>query len=189
MARVGRPRVYQVELGDEDREALTEIVQSGREKARVIRRAHTLLLADDGRDNREIASILRAAEDTTRTTAKRYLSGGLAEALGERPRPGQKRKLDARGEAQLIALACSDAPEGRERWTLKLLADGLVALGVVASISYQTVRRVLKRGAQAMAKGAVVHSLRRPGVRESDGGSAGPLRRGTRPDASSRRIR
>ncbi|MBT5711287.1 IS630 family transposase, partial [Candidatus Poribacteria bacterium] len=61
MARVGRPRVYQVELGDEDREALTEIVQSGREKARVIRRAHTLLLADDGRDNREIASILRAA--------------------------------------------------------------------------------------------------------------------------------
>jgi hypothetical protein len=98
MARVGRPRVYQVELDDEDRRTLTKMVQSGQEKARVIRRAHTLLLADEGRDNREIALILRAAEDTTRTTAKRYLSGGLPEALGERPRTGQKRKLDARGE-------------------------------------------------------------------------------------------
>lgn len=146
MARVGRPRVYQVELDDEDRRTLTEMVQSGREKSRVIRRAHTLLLADDGRDNREIASILRACENTTRTTVKRYLSGGLAEALGERPRPGQKRKLDARGETRLIALACSDPPQGRERWTLRLLADGLVALGVVESISYQTVRRVLKKG-------------------------------------------
>ena len=99
MARVGRPRVYQVELDDEDRRTLTEIVQSGQEKARVIRRAHTLLLADEGRDNREIASILRAAEDTTRTTAKRYLSGGLAEALGERPRYGRKCNYSATGAA------------------------------------------------------------------------------------------
>ena len=111
----------------------------------MIRRAHTLLLADEGRDNREIASILRACENTTRRTVKRYVSEGLTEALGERPRPGQKRKLDARGEAQLIALACSEAPEGRQRWTLKLLADGLVALGVVESIAYQTVRRVLRK--------------------------------------------
>jgi hypothetical protein len=73
------------------------------------------------------------------------VEGGLERALNEDARPGQKRKLDGRGEAQLIAVACSQAPDGHDHWTLRLLADKLVQLEVVENISYETVRRTLKK--------------------------------------------
>ena len=76
---------------------------------------------------------------------KRFVADGIERALNEDPRPGQKRKLDGRAEATLIATACSDAPEGHARWTLRLLAGKLVQLGVVDTISYETVRRTLKK--------------------------------------------
>jgi hypothetical protein len=66
-------------------------------------------------------------------------------ALNEDPRPGQKRKLDGRAEATLIATACTDAPDGHEHWSLRLLAGKLVQLGVVEAVSYETVRRTLKK--------------------------------------------
>lgn len=76
---------------------------------------------------------------------KRFVEGGLERSLNEDPRPGQKRKLDGRGEAQLIATACSDVPEGHEHWTIRLLAGKLVELGIVESISHETVRLTLKK--------------------------------------------
>src|SRR3989304_3215971 len=83
---------------------------------------------------------------TVARTRQRFVEGGLEWALTERPRPGAARKLDGKAEAFLIALACTDAPEGRECWTMQLLADRLVELGLVEEISDETVRRTLKRG-------------------------------------------
>ena len=76
---------------------------------------------------------------------KRFVADGMERALNEDPRPGQKRKLDGRAEATLIATACSEAPEGHEHWTLRLLAGRLIQLGVVDTVSHETVRRMLKK--------------------------------------------
>lgn len=76
---------------------------------------------------------------------KRFVADGMERALNEDPRPGQKRKLDGRAEATLIATACSEAPEEHEHWTLRLLAGKLVQLGVVDTVSHETVRRTLKK--------------------------------------------
>jgi len=76
---------------------------------------------------------------------KRFVLGGLQKALNEDPRPGQRRKLDGRGEATLIATACNQVPEGHEHWTLRLLAGKMVELGVVDSIPYETILRTLKK--------------------------------------------
>jgi len=75
---------------------------------------------------------------------KRFVMDGLDRALNEDPRPGQKRKLFGRAEAALIATACTDAPEGHAHWSLRLLAGKLAQLGVVETVSYETVRRMLK---------------------------------------------
>jgi hypothetical protein len=76
---------------------------------------------------------------------KRFVADGMERALNEDPQPGQKRKLDGRVEATLIATACSDAPDGHEHWTLRLLAGRLVQLGVEEVVSHETVRRALKK--------------------------------------------
>ena len=173
---MGRPRVYVVELAPEERRRLRDLSRKGQCGARVIRRAQTLLLADEGCENKEIARVLGVAAETVKNTNKRYVKEGLASALHERPRPGQRRKLCGREEAQLIALACSDPPEGRTRWSLRLLAEQLVALDIVDEVSYQTVRRRLKKKcAQTLAERAMVHPEGRCGVRLPDGGRAGPV--------------
>ena len=142
---MGRPRVYVVELSAAERRRLRDVTQKGHAGARVIRRAQTLLLADEGYQNKEIAQVLGVASETVKNTNKRYVKEGLDSALHERPRPGHGRKLCGREEAQLIALACSAPPEGRTRWSLRLLAEWLVALEIVEEVSYQTVRRTLKK--------------------------------------------
>ena len=93
----------------------------------------------------EVAAALHVGVSTVERTRRKCVDGGVAFALGERPRPGGQRKLDGKGEATLIALACSDPPEGHTAWTMQLLADRLVELGVVDTISDETVRRVLKK--------------------------------------------
>ena len=83
---------------------------------------------------------------TVERTPKRFVEGGLERALNESPRPGGKRKLTGKQEAYLLALACSDPPEGKKRWSMQLLADRLVELEIVEEISDETVRRTLKKG-------------------------------------------
>jgi transposase len=134
-----------VSLDATERERLESLVSKGRESARVIRRAHTLLQASEGRLNREIAATLRVSELTVINTTKAYARQGLDAALFESPRPGASRKLDGRAEAALMLLACRDPPEGRAKWSLRLRADTMVALDVVEELSYQTVRRTLKK--------------------------------------------
>jgi transposase len=137
---------YIVDLHMRERNELEQLTTKGRSGARKIRRARILLLADEGRIDREIASFLGSAVTTVERVRKRFVEEGLEAALSERPRLGAARKLDGRQEAFLMALACSDAPEGKANWSMRMLAQRLVELEVVDEISDETVRRTLKRG-------------------------------------------
>jgi transposase len=139
------PKKYVVQLSTHQRSQLYALIQKGRASARTVRRAYTLLLADEQQPAAIIAAMLHTSAVTVTLTCKRYLTAGLEAALYDRPRPGARRKLDGRQEAHLVALACSAPPAGRERWSLRLLADCLVELGIVENLSYATVRRVLKK--------------------------------------------
>jgi len=141
-------KVYVVDLTPEERDELLALLKGGEARVRKTNRARILLLlADEGRTDQEVvAEALLTSVSTVERTRKRFVEGGLGRALEEAPRPGGERKLDGRQEAHLVALACSDPPEGRQRWTMQLLADRLVEAGGVEGISDETVRRTLKRG-------------------------------------------
>ncbi len=140
-----RPQTYQVTLSEEERVRLLLLIRQGSAPARVVRRAHTLLLASEGAFDHEIASALHVHRTTVQRTRERFCEGGLEAALRERARPGAEPKLDGKAEAFLVALACSEAPEGKEHWSMQMLADKLVELGLVEAISDETVRRTLKK--------------------------------------------
>lgn len=137
---------YIVELTEEERTQVHTLCHAGEVSARKLNRAHTLLLADEHTPDREIAETLHIGLSTVERTRTRFVEGGLPVALNERPRAGGKPKLDGTQEAYLVALACSAPPDGRKRWTMQLLADRLVALGVTETISDETVRVTLKKG-------------------------------------------
>jgi len=138
-------KIYIVKLSREERQALLDLTRKGEIKARKMKRAMLLLKADEGLTDPEIMAAVNVSRPTVERIRKRFVEGGLEKALNEDPRPGQRRKLDGRGEAHLIALACSDPPVGHETWTLRLLGDKLVELRVVESISHETVRQTLKK--------------------------------------------
>jgi transposase len=135
---------YLVTLSDDERTQLEQLLRSGKAATRKVTRARILLKASEGWQDSRIAEALSTGRATVERTRQRFVEENLA-ALDERPRPGNKPKLDAKAEARLIAEACSAAPEGRERWTLQLLADRVVQLQLTDSYSYEAVRRVLKK--------------------------------------------
>jgi transposase len=136
---------YIVELEEEERKELIELTSKGKIGARKMKRAQILLKADEGLKDAEIMAALNTSRPTVERVRKRLVEGGLERALNDAPRPGKKKIMDDRQEAYLVALACSEAPEGHERWSLRLLSDKLVELEVVDSISHETVRRTLKK--------------------------------------------
>jgi transposase len=137
---------YIVKLTDDERQQLCDLTSKGTIGARKMKRAQILLKADEGLKDEEIVAALNSSRPTVERIRKRFVQGNLDKALNDDPRPGgAKVKLDGRAEAQLIALACSNAPTGHARWTLRLLADKLVELGVVESISHEAVRQTLKK--------------------------------------------
>ena len=138
-------KIYVVDLTDEERESLLNLISRGTQSVRKIKRAHILLLADEGQTDQEIAQALHTSKSTVQRTRRRFVMGSLERALNEDPRLGASRKLDDKGEAVLATLAQSKPPEGRKRWTLQLLSDRLVELKVVDSISRETVRGVLHK--------------------------------------------
>jgi transposase len=142
---MGRKQHYAVTLSEEERTGLLHCINTGATGARHLKRAHRLLLAAEGKRDREIAQALHASLQTVRNIRKKYAVGGLETALHDRPRPGGARKLTPKGEATLIALACSAPPEERPSWTMQLLADKLIELNVVETLSDETVRRTLKK--------------------------------------------
>jgi transposase len=138
---------HKVKLNEEERLYLQKIVQSGKDKARKITRCRILLLADEakGKTDKEIAEALNVCLATIFYVRRRYAQGGLERAINEQARPGQPPKFRGKPAARITALACSKPPQGRARWTLRLLADRIVELDIVKSISHQSVSNILKK--------------------------------------------
>jgi Homeodomain-like domain len=144
---------YVVELTADEREQLHKLISAGSASARMLNRARILLKADVGKHaqgrpllDREIAPMLETSTATVQRVRERFCGQGLDAAL-ERSAPDRlyERSFDGRAEARLIALACSEAPEGRERWSMRLLAHKAVELGIVREVSHETVRKTLKK--------------------------------------------
>ena len=138
-----------INLTEEERRKLEQLIKTGKPTSRTNARARVILLLDrsQGKERkiREVVETGLVSQGTVANIKSRYFKGGLQRALYDLPRPGAKPIIDGSTEAHLIALACSNPPEGRERWTLRLLADRLVELEIVESISYVTVGNTLKK--------------------------------------------
>jgi transposase len=139
---------YQVVLSSDERTQLSQLIAAGTASARKLSHARILLKADQGPGwvDERIADAVEVSQPTVFRVRKQFVQDGLEAALDRRPsRRTYLRKLDGEQEARLIALACSNPPPGRARWSLRLLADKLVELEIVDTVSYQTVRRTLKK--------------------------------------------
>jgi transposase len=150
---------YVVRLTDQERSQLETLVRRGSAHARKLLYARILLKADaDGPDRWTDKQIAEAFEVSTATVARerrRFCEDGLEVALmPKKPGRPRRRVLDGRAEAHLIALSCSDPPEGRERWSMRLLADRMVELGHAEALSHETVRRTLKKTSSSLTSNA-----------------------------------
>ena len=119
-------------------------MRKGQTSARVIRRAQILEMLDDGRSPNEVAELLQMGGTTVRRVGWRYVAEGLDKALTERPRPGQPRLLNDREEARIIAMVCTDPPEGRARWSVRLIAEEAVRRKLVPRVGRETIRVLLQ---------------------------------------------
>ena len=137
--------VYGVYLSVQENGRLRKMIRSGRSSAQAVTRARILLKTDEGWTASRVASAFDVSVRTVRRAKRRYAEEGLEEALRHHNSPTPHCKVDEKVEAHLIALACSPAPEGHDHWTLRLLADKTVELGLVESLSYETVRLHLKK--------------------------------------------
>jgi putative transposase len=144
------PRTAQpISLTDDELRSLTTLTRRGGAAARVQTRARVLILLHRGRTPDAIASALQVGVATVFNVKRRYLSEGLTAALYDKPRSGKPPSIDGVARAKITALACSQAPEGHARWSLRLLADKAVELGFVEAISHNTVKEVLKKTASS----------------------------------------
>jgi transposase len=128
-----------VRLTDEARQQLLNLVQAGTRSVRVVRRALILLKSDEGLTDEEIVEHVVCGERTVRSVRKRFCVEGFERAVYDAPRTGRPPEFTSRQRQQVMALACSDAPEGRVRWTLELLAEYAVKRGFVSSLSKSVV--------------------------------------------------
>lgn len=136
---------YVTPLAEEDHTQLLELIAQGETKARVNNRARILLKAHQGWSDQQIAKALNTSSATVQRTRQRYSQGGLALALYDKPRTGAPPKFGGEQKAHIIATTCSNAPGGKARWTLRLVAQKTVELGIADSISHETVRQILKK--------------------------------------------
>lgn len=134
-----------IKLKPKDQKMLKQLIAKGSQKARTITRSRILLMANEGKTDTQIIEALNTARNTIRTVRYRYVHNGLESAINEQPRPGAPNKFTGRDKAKVTAIACSKPPDGRNRWTLRLIADTMVELGIVDDISHHTVQRVLKK--------------------------------------------
>jgi transposase len=141
---MARPQSFPVRLAPEQRESLEQARDQPLSRKQRYR-LEILLRADEGDTDQEIADELGVHPSTVQRVRRRFVEHGLDAALTDRPRPGAPPKLDGKQEAMVIALACTDAPAGRDRWSVRLLARRAVELEVVEAVSRETIRRVLKK--------------------------------------------
>lgn len=166
---------YRVTLDAEERAALEHWVSAGRAASRRLAHARILLLADavhgEGARDEDIVAALGTSPRTIARVRKRFVTEGIEPALDPRPRPARPDKIKVKGdvEQKLVELACTDPPRGRCHWTLRLLADEMVVLGLVDSISTETVRLALKKTTSSPGSCSHGASPRRPTPRSSGG--------------------
>lgn len=136
-----------VKLSEHERQYLQKIVKSGKDNARKITRCRILLLADEtkGKTDEEISDALGTCLATIFNIRRHYCKGGLERAINEAARSGQPPKFKGKSMAKITAIACSKPPEGRARWSLRLLADRVIELDIVETISHQSVSNILKK--------------------------------------------
>ena len=151
-----RPRKYHVTLTEEEREYLLGLVKRGKTQGYRITRAQILLALDENshekiRTGKDIAECYHVGEATVIHVTKQFINGGIELALERKKQENRHHKITGEVEAQMIAIACTDAPEGRSRWTLQLIADRLVELEVVDSISATAVGTTLKKRNKTLA--------------------------------------
>ncbi|MGC8490982.1 MAG: helix-turn-helix domain-containing protein [Syntrophobacteraceae bacterium] len=137
-------RRYPICLSDEERRELDRLLDSRPRLARIITRVRVLLLADEGKNDREIAKALRISNGTVHNVRKRFFNERSVRSLEERPRLGQPCRLNGVAAAQISELVGSKPPEGHTRWTLRLLAERAVKLDLVDAISHESVRKILE---------------------------------------------
>ncbi len=146
----------QIRLTQEERQELIQMNKSGNHSARVLGRARILLLLDQSqgetRKPQEIAEVMMISMGTVYNIKNRWMEGGIEQALNDRPRPGAVPKINGEVEAHLLAITCSEPPEEHEHWTLRLLANKLVELELVESISHVAVGEVLKKTRSSRGK-------------------------------------
>ena len=141
---MARPQSFPVRLTPEQRASLEQLRHHPLPRKQQYRR-DILLRAHEGDTDREIADDLGVHPSTVQRVRRRFAEQGLDVALTDRPRPGAPPKMDGKREAMVIALACTGAPEGRDRWSVRLLARRAVELEVVEEVSRETIRRILKK--------------------------------------------
>lgn len=143
-------------LTEKERTELLQLIKSGKHQSRVLGRARILLLLDRSQGEKrtlaQVAEAMLVSPATVSNIKRRYLNDGLDASLHERPRPGASPKITGEVEAHLIALVCSEPPSGRSRWTLRLLADKLVELELVETISHVAVGEALKKTTSSLGK-------------------------------------
>ena len=166
MTEVAMSPRYRVTLTREERKELESMTRRGKTHARRFIHARALLLCDAGADGpawnvSDVATALGVTSRAIEHLKKRFVEDGLEAALERKPRekPPREVTFDGAFEARLIALACSDAPEGRRRWTVRLLADKAVELRFAASVSHMTVQRVLKKTNLSLTSASTGKSL------------------------------
>lgn len=141
---------HRVTLSQEERKELEQLTRAGTIAVRKLKRIRILLLSDEGewgpaKANQDIAEIVEVSPATVSRIRKRFIQEGLEPAIHEKPKSGAPRTFDGDVRAKITALACSDPPEGHARWSLRLLADKMVELEYVDSISHMTIQAVLKK--------------------------------------------
>ena len=144
MSKVGRPRgmTIKIELTSEQREMFKASQKRGKCSARELSRMRILLSAEDGMEADEIARKENVCKHTVYNTLKRFATSG---SVKDSPRSGRPEKVLGEVKAHIVATACTDAPKGRSRWTLRLLADQVIQLDLLDSISKDTVAKILKK--------------------------------------------
>lgn len=141
MGRKSKP----LELTVTDREDLRTYLSIGKRSARALKRAMMLKYMDEKMPTERIVKLLETSRPTISQVKRRYLSAGLQAALCEKPRPGQPVKIGQQTEAHVTTLACSNPPQGRKSWTVRLLQGRVIELGYLETISRESVRKILKK--------------------------------------------
>src|SRR2546423_13641211 len=138
-------KVQPLPLSSNDRRSLKTLLTRGTASARTLSRARILDFLHRGQAPADIASLLQVTPQTVFNVKRRFLDGGLQAALYDQPRSGRPVEIDGQQRAKITALACSTPPEGRARWTLRLLADKAVELGHLKRLSHTAARKILKK--------------------------------------------